>query len=57
MIFLAWKPEHMLTFLVCVFFFLLLLGLYLNKIHRKKKKSGKEIVVMLKVVIPIYCKD
>lgn len=47
MIFLAWKPEHMLTFLVCVFVFcFFLLGLYFKihyKIHGKnirKRSSG-----------------
>lgn len=28
MTFLAWKPEHMITFLVCVNFFLLFFFLY-----------------------------
>lgn len=43
MIFLAWKPEHMLTFLVRVFLFVFVFctGITL-KLDSWKKISGKE---------------
>lgn len=47
MTFLAWKPEHMITFLVCVnffffFFFCFVLGLYINKAHNRyiRRENG-----------------